>query len=167
MNEYTPRQLAALAGLKGPRHITDLCNQGLFPGARKTAKGWRIPEEEALAWLTARETEIDILPPEGIAVTPRETAESFVLGIVQKALSEVKRRNSEEVSELREEVAELRKQLEEVGSRNREEVSEVARLSEERSREVMEAIREVQKKQEELQKKRPGLIARVIKRLLG
>jgi hypothetical protein len=162
MNEYTPRQLAALAGLKGPRHITDLCNQGLFPGARKTAKGWRIPEGDALAWLTTRETEIDILPPEGIAVTPRETAETFVLGIVKKALSEVDRRNSEVVAELKEEIAELRKQLDEASSRNSEEVSEVARLSEERSREVMEAIRMMQE-----QKKKPGLVARVVKRLLG
>jgi predicted RNase H-like nuclease (RuvC/YqgF family) len=176
--EYTPRQLAQLAGLKGPRHITDLCMQGQFPGARKNAKGqWLIPKEEALAWLAAREVEVEVLPPEGINLIPRETAEAFVIDIVKKALSEVEKRSSEvvstlekevaelkevnqkkseEVGELKEEVAELRKKLAEEMSRKSEEVSELRRLSEERSQEVMLAIREIQKQQEELQKnKRP------------
>jgi hypothetical protein len=148
LNEYTTRQLAAIAGLKGPRHITDLCNQGLFPGARKNTKGqWRIPEEEALAWLATRETEIDILPPEGIAVMPRETAELFVLGIVQKAIAEVERRNSEVVAALKEEMAELRKQLAENASRNQEEVAEVKELVENHDRELMLKIHELQEAQ--------------------
>ena len=156
MLEYTPQQLASLMNVS-PRQVTSMCQQGKFPGAYKDKtpqKKWHIPQEAALEVLAAREAPVEVLPPEGLAVVPRETARVFVVGIVEAALVEERKKNREEVAALEKKVAGLEERLASATQKNREEVAEVARLTEERGLEVMEQIREVQRKQEEAEKKK-------------
>ena len=142
-----------------PRQVTSMCQQGKFPGAYKDKtpqKKWHIPQEAALEVLAAREAPVEVLPPEGLAVVPRETARVFVVGIVEAALVAERKKNREEVAALEKKVAELEERLTSEAQRNSEEVAEVARLSEARGLEIMEQIREIQRKQEEAEnKKRP------------
>jgi hypothetical protein len=113
MLNYTPRQLAALLHIS-PRQVTDLCVQGRFVGAHKDARGhWKIPQDVALAAMAERSSEVELLPPEGLAVAPRETAESFVLGIVAKEME----RRSAEVSEMEKRIALLEERLEEMAKK--------------------------------------------------
>ncbi len=121
MNSYTPKQLAKLANLT-PRQITSLCSDGVFPSAQKVNGYWHIPQEEALAWIAERESTVEVLPPEGLAVVPQETAREFVLAIVAEAT----KKQAEEVEELEKKVAELEDRLAEEAKRNQEEVAEVA-----------------------------------------
>ena len=151
MIEYTPQQLASLMNVS-PRQVTSMCQQGKFPGAYKDKtpqKKWHIPQEAALEVLAAREAPVEVLPPEGLAVVPRETARSFVLEIVAEATKQ----NREAVAALRKENAELRQLIAEVDNRKSEEGAEVARLAEERDRKFMEGLREIHRQLEEKKKK--------------
>jgi hypothetical protein len=163
MNEYTPRQLASLLNVT-PRQVTDMCCQGKLPGSYKNNKNqWRIPAEIALEVLAAREAEVEVLPPEGLAVVPREIAVAFVEGIVEAALVEERKKNREEVAALEKKVAELEERLTSEVVRKSEEVAELLGKTEQledHDRKFMEGLREVQRQLEE-KKKKPGLVARV------
>jgi len=163
--EYTSRQVAAMMGVTN-RQITDMCAQGKFPGAYKDKtpqKKWHIPQEAALEVLAAREAPVEVLPPEGLAVVPHETARAFVVGIVETALAEERKKNREEVAALEKKVAELEERLTSEVVRKSEEVAELLGKTEQledHDRKFMEGLREVQRQLEE-KKKKPGLVARV------
>lgn len=148
------------------RQVTDMCVQGKFPGAYKDKtpqKKWHIPKEAALAVLAEREAPVEVLPPEGLEVIPHETARAFVLGIVKEELLEELKKNSEEIMALQKKVAELEDRLASEAKKKSEEVAEVKELVERHDRELMQKMHELQ----EAQKKKPGLVARVVKRLFG
>jgi septal ring factor EnvC (AmiA/AmiB activator) len=176
MLTYTPQQLSAFSGISS-RHITDLCNQGAFKGAYKSRARWRIPQDAAMAWLAEREAEV--VPPEEGALAPHDgnsRAAEFILSVVAEPL----KRNSEEIEKLKEslqrskeeeenlkkKVAELEERLASEAQRNSEEVAELLGKTEQledHDRKFMEGLREVQRQLE----KKPGLVARVVKRLFG
>jgi len=152
MHYLTTKEAAQIIGC-GTKNITLLCKAGKFPGAKKmpgkkTAE-WRIPAKDVANYQAQKDSPVEVMPPEALELVTKQSFMDFI--------TEIQRRNEEEI-------AEIRRSIEEIERRKDEKVAEVrSQLSrkEEEIAEIKARLAEV----EEKTKKKPGILARLFNRI--